>query len=57
MANENTESLRMRIRGLKTQHVTSQQKGLEKQAELIAGALEVEEAKLAKLISRCKRPS
>jgi hypothetical protein len=55
MATEEIKSLRARIRSLRVQHAVAKRQAQVKQAGLIAAALEVEEDKLAKLLSRSAR--
>ena len=55
LAAEEIKSLRARIWSLRMQHALAKRQARVKQAELIAGALEVEAAKLAELLSRSAR--
>jgi hypothetical protein len=52
MTKETIKEFRRRIRSLRVQLAAARHQGQERNAELVADALEVEEAKLAKLIGR-----
>ena len=52
MAKESIKDLRRRIRSLQVQLAAAQHQGQERKAELVAGALQADEAKLAKLLAR-----
>ena len=52
MPSDAIKSLRLRIRMLKVQLAAARHQGQEKKAELVAGALEADETKLARLIAR-----
>jgi len=52
MAKDTIKDLRRRIRSLKAQLAAARHQGQERGAELIAGALQADEAKLAKLLAR-----
>lgn len=52
MAKETIRDLRRRIRSLQVQHAAAKHQGQERKAELVAGALQVDEAKLAMLLAR-----
>ena len=52
MAKESIKDLRRRIRSLRVQLAAAKHQGQERSAELVAGALEAEEAKLARLLAR-----
>lgn len=57
MPKETIKDLRRRIRGLQTQLAAARHQGQERSAELVADALQAEEAKLAKLIGRSLKRS
>lgn len=52
MAKDSIKNLRRRIRSLQVQLAAARYQGQEKKVELLAGALEADEAKLAKLLAR-----
>lgn len=52
MTKETIKDLRRRIRSLQVQLAAGRHQGQERNAELVADALEAEEARLAKLIGR-----
>jgi len=55
MAKETIKDLRRRIRSLQVQLAAARHQGQERKAELVAGALEADEARLAKLLARSLR--
>jgi len=55
MAKETIKDLRRRIRTLQVQLPAARHQGQERKAELVAGALEADEAKLATLLARSLR--
>lgn len=57
MAKETIKDLRRRIRSLQVQLAAARHQGQERSAELVADALQADEAKLAKLIGRSLRRS
>lgn len=52
MAKETTKELRRRIRSLQVQLTAARHQGQDRNAELVAGALQADEAKLAKLLAQ-----
>ena len=52
MAKETIKDLRRQIRSLQVQRAAARHQGQEKKAELVAGALQTDEAKLARLLAR-----
>lgn len=57
MAKETIKDLRRRIRSLQAQLAAARHQGQEKTAELVAGALQANEAKLARLLARSPKRS
>lgn len=55
MTQETIKELRRRISRLRVQLAAARHQGQEKTAELVAGALQADEAKLAKLLARSLR--
>jgi len=52
MAKETIKDLRRRIRSLRVQLAAARHQGQERIAEVVAGALEADEAKLARLLAQ-----
>ena len=52
MAKDSIKNLRRRIRSLQAQLAAARHQGQEKKVALLAGALEADEAKLAKLLAQ-----
>lgn len=52
MAKDTIKALRRRISSLRAQLAAAKHQGQERKAELVASALEADEAKLAKLLAR-----
>ena len=57
MRKETIKDLRRRIRSLEVQLAAARHQGQDKKAELVAGALEADEVKLAKLLARSFKKS
>jgi hypothetical protein len=57
MAKETIKDLRRRIRSLQAQHAAAKHQGQERKAELVAGALQADEAKLARLFAHSLKRS
>ena len=57
MAKETIKELRRRIRSLQVQLAAARHQGQERSAELVADALQADEAKLEKLIGRSLKRS